>query len=213
MNRLGVKTSLAFIFLACLIGSCDKNDPLPGIELEDGVAPAYFSGVYIVRGPGMDNSINYLVPDVSPYRQNTKHLFSSVSIRDISDKTYINAVHSVDHPSVSLSKGQYLRMLYFDNTAKSKWVVMRPGTLDGTLALRATERDAAFDKTLLGETKHWFIIHDFSDDDKYRWVAIESLENRGYYLMDAGTSANANAVRLMQRADVREATRWEIHKP
>lgn len=202
---------LLHLFIAVITLSCNEDDPAEPDQVL--LTSNSFSGVFISRGPGMDNSITYIVPDVSPYKQTTKHLFSSITIKDLSDKCFITAFGSVESPKVDLPNGQYLRMLYHEISAEKKWVVLQPGILDGTLALRAFQRDAALDKELLAEERHWFIIHDISDDDNYKWVIIESLKHRGHYIMDAGTYANANAIRLMEQADKRDATRWEIHKP
>ncbi|MBX3240185.1 MAG: hypothetical protein KIT80_02980 [Chitinophagaceae bacterium] len=207
-----------FVCQLMLAASCKKekqDQDIIGLPSGD----TKFDGVYIARDPRLNPSLpdhRYIEFDGWFGRRKNGHIFqdNTLSLIVSGAKGKVNIKTDFLPPGSSipgLSSSQHARLLYVE--VDNRKIYFRYYTQDQShRALHADNVQGNSVEPWRQKENHW-IIHDFSTNNDFKHVSIESAFERGWYIMNEATLNGDTRIRLMQRNSPNQATKWEIYKP
>ncbi len=208
---------LLAVFVCQSLLSCKKDNPqIGGVGSRD----TKFDGVYIDRDPRLNPSIpehRYILFDGWFARRKSSNILDPETMRlvvsESKGKVSIKTDFLPPGSSITgLSSSQHARLLYVE--VDNRKIYFRYYTQDQSHRALHADNDvqgSEVERTRQKEN-HW-IMHDFSTNNDFKQVAIESAFERGWFIMNAGTLNGDTRIRLIKQTSVGNATKWQIHNP
>lgn len=182
------------------------------------------SGIYITPEIGTSGKYWYIShPSGTVMRQSTNHLFGSVSLNDLKERSYITSFSSSAYRpnDIQGNTSKRIATIFYHEAPDLTKYVWFTYSLAGVYHLGVEELlpGESFDiEQILRNKNFWFYVHlyDKADGDRQR-VVIESAIEDGLCLANEGHySTGTNFIRFYKRnsqAEIDSFEKWEIGKP